>query len=152
LGKELCADFQNKGYTDFQAKVGLHLLKKFEAIKDTKKKNGALLYAGLNGLRGISLPRILEGSKPVFNRFPVLFESLDKKRLVSRRLNSQGIEALPLYDKPLHKVYPELNRSSKQDEFPRATYFAEHHLCLPTHTRVRPEDIARILRIFRESL
>lgn len=152
FGKEIGGDFENKNYTDLPARVGFSLLKKFDSIKEKRYENGRLLYQGLKGLKGIRLPKILEGSKPVFNRFPVLFDEVKKKSLVSRRLNSQGIEALPLYEKPLHKVYPELNGPQRSDNFPVATYFAEHHLCLPTHPRVRPEDIARILQIFKDSL
>ena len=78
---------------------------------------------------------------PVFSRYPVILEQLDNKAL--SRLKRWGINAS--YQKPLSE-YEQLKSfviyDSKKDQD-----FLKRIVTLPTHSKVKKEDVGEILRI-----
>lgn len=146
--------FKMSGIAEFQTKVGIYLFKRFKCLAKDRNNKGMLLYEGLMGVRGVKLPALLKDSIPVFNRFPVLFEDRYKRDEVAEELSRIGIESLPIYDSPIHRIYTDLNLDMGRyaDPFPNASYFASRHLCLPVHHTLTGEDIDKILKTFRKIL
>jgi len=137
-------DFAMRKIHNFQAGLGLELMRKREEIFTRRHHNGAYLLGALSGSAGIALPKISEEIFPVFNRFPVLFQDPRKKDIAERRLWENGIEASRMYLRPLHHMF---DLGYKQQEFPNAVYFSERLLTLPAHPALRQEDLERMTKV-----
>ncbi len=140
-------DFEVKRYTYFQAGVAASLLKKMEKLSNIRYNNGMRLIEGVKDVDGIILPEIAEGTKPAFNRLPVVFKDLGKRDKVEESLRQKGIETSRMYYKPLHHLF---DLGYKKEGFPKATYFAEHLLTLPTHPLLSAGDVGKIIDVIRE--
>jgi dTDP-4-amino-4,6-dideoxygalactose transaminase len=131
----------------FRAALGLRLMKKREALFSQRYKNGMFLINALKDLKEIILPKILNDSRPVFNRLPVIFKDLRRRQEVKKRLWRQGIETSDMYSQPLHRMF---NLGYGKEEFPNANYFTEHLLVLPVHPGVKQEDLMKMIKVIRE--
>lgn len=138
--------FTVKKITNFQASVGLALLKKMEQFSKKRYQNGLFLIERLKDIEGIILPRIPQDSHPAFNRLPILFKDLDRREKIEKRLWKAGIETSRMYLSPLHYTF---NLGYKKEEFPKAVYLAEHLLTLPVHPLVKREDLLRMIDIIK---
>ncbi|MCK9244128.1 MAG: DegT/DnrJ/EryC1/StrS family aminotransferase, partial [Candidatus Marinimicrobia bacterium] len=70
-----------------------------------------------------------------FNQFPVIVHDLGRRQRLQEKLLKIGIETTLMYEKPLHYIFPELNPRT-YDNFPQATYLAEHLLLIPPHAQI----------------
>jgi dTDP-4-amino-4,6-dideoxygalactose transaminase len=122
-------------------------MKKREALFSQRYKNGMFLINALKDLKEIILPKILNDSRPVFNRLPVIFKDLRRRQEVKKRLWRQGIETSDMYSQPLHRMF---NLGYGKEEFPNANYFTEHLLVLPVHPGVKQEDLMKMIKVIRE--
>ena len=141
-------DFEVKEYTKFQAAIVLSLLGRIDEFSKKRYHNGLRLIEGLKDTDGIILPKVSHNTEPAFNRLPVVFEDLKKRKTVEANLWKAGIETSRMYIKPLHHIF---DLGYKKDAFPNATYFAEHLLTLPTHPLLRESDLETILRVIRNA-
>lgn len=133
--------------TDFQAGLGIKLIEETEAAFSRRYLNGLFLTERLKGEKGIILPRIPEFAHFVFNRFPIMFEALERRGFVEKKLLEHGIESSRMYLKPLHRMF---DLGYKKEDFPHAGYLAEHILTLPVHPLVREQDLERMVKILTE--
>ena len=141
-------DFKIKKYTDFQAAVALALFKKIDEFSKKRYDNGMKLIKGLGDIEDIILPKISEDTHPAFNRLPVVFKDLKRREEIELNLWKAGIETSRMYYKPLHHI---LDLGYKKDDFPKATYFAEHLLTLPTHPLLTDNDLDKIIDTIRRT-
>lgn len=142
-------DFFLSKYTDFQAGAGLALLARFEEFSEKRYRNGISLINALKAVKGIILPEIPLGSRPIFNRLPVVFRDLNKRKEAAKKLWEAGIETSRLYLRPLHHIF---DLGYKKEDFPNANYFAQRMLTLPVHPLIRQKDIDKIISVFRKAL
>lgn len=142
-------DLELLQYTDFQAAIGNSILGKFNLYREKRYKNGMFLYERLKGFGFLKLPKILENSKPAFNRLPVLFNDKTLREKVENKLLKAGIISCRLYMKPMHKLYPDFWDGRGVDPFPNASKFSENSLTLPTHPLVDEETLNNIVRVFK---
>ena len=84
----------------------------------------------LNGLGGLICPAVDNASRPVFNRFPVVFADSSRRNLVKQKLWDAGVESSNLYQKPLHRIF---DLGYKADAFPNADFLADGLLTLPVY-------------------
>ncbi|MFQ5706406.1 MAG: DegT/DnrJ/EryC1/StrS family aminotransferase [bacterium] len=145
-------DFDCFQFTRFQAKVGKALFQRLEQIRLRRHENGRLLLRGLQGLPGLTLPRVDPNTFVVFNQFPVLVDDQGVRKALLERLLGLGLEATTLYPEPMQKVYPELNLGATQDLFPVASYIAEHLLLLPVHPLVPKARLQQAVAVFRSTV
>lgn len=129
----LHTDFEASRYTDFQARLGLSLLRRAETFLTQRHKNGILLYNMLDRMEGITLPRLLPGAHAVFNQFPLLLPDPETRDAAHRAVLAAGVEATTLYPEPIHRLYGDLVYGLNPDPFPRATAMSRRLLLLPTH-------------------
>lgn len=139
-------DFKIKEYTDLQAGVALSLLKKIEEFSQKRYLNGIRIIEGLKAIGGIVLPKISANTQPAFNRLPVVFRDLKRKKKVEEKLWRAGFETSRMYLRPLHHMF---DLGYKKEEFPNAVYFAEHVLTLPTHPMFSEPDLEKIIRAIK---
>ena len=141
-------DFTVMHYTPLQAKLGMVLFKRFDESCIKRHKNAMTIIEGLKNTEGIILPKIQDNLIPAFNRLPVVFEDLKKREKVERSLWEAGIETSMMYLKPLHHIF---DLGYKKNDFPNATYFAEHLLTLPTHPLLTDNDLDKIIDTMQQN-
>lgn len=140
-------DFKIAEMNGFQAKLGLLLMRKKEELFLRRYENGMRLIRGLLGVNGIILPKIQEYTRPAFNRLPIVFKYPGKRTAAQKRLWECGIEASPMYSKPLHSMF---SLGYKKEDFPNANYLAERLLTLPAHPAVEQEALSKIVETIRQ--
>ncbi len=134
-------------YTDFQSEIARWFLRRIEQLRRKRYSNGMKLIEGLKDSKGIILPKIAQNTEPAFNRFPLLFEDLNRLERAQTALANAGIETSRMYFKPLHQMF---DLGYKKEDFPQATYLAEHLLTLPVHPLVKESDIQKIIEILNQ--
>ncbi|MFC1590734.1 DegT/DnrJ/EryC1/StrS family aminotransferase [Candidatus Omnitrophota bacterium] len=143
-------DLKAGQYAEFQAGVGDSILKKFNALRERRYKNGMYLYERLKNFDFLRLPHILEGSRPAFNRFPVLLHKRWMRKRVEYHMQKAGIVACRLYTKPIHRLYPDLWDGKEPDPFSSASFFAENSVTLPTHPLIDEATMDKIIEVFKQ--
>ncbi|MFH1996223.1 MAG: DegT/DnrJ/EryC1/StrS family aminotransferase [Candidatus Omnitrophota bacterium] len=141
-------DLRAQQYTDFQARIGSSMITRFEEFSRKRNANGMYLYERLRDREFIQVPEILKGSRPAFNRFPVLFKETKMRERAEKALLQAGIIACRLYTEPVHRLYPELWDGEAADPFPNASLFAKNSLTLPSHPLVNDSTLEEIVRMF----
>jgi dTDP-4-amino-4,6-dideoxygalactose transaminase len=142
-------DFTILRYTNFQAALGLSLLKRISEFSQRRYENGSALINGLKDMSGILLPKIVPGSIPVFNRLPVIFKDIHLREKVHVQLLKNGIEASYMYTRSLPQVF---DIGYRKDEFPNANYLAQRILTLPTHPLLDKQIIIRMIDLIKEEM
>lgn len=139
-------DFTVKNIGSLQAELGTMFMAKKEDLFCARHKNGMALISGLKGIgaAALILPQIPEGTRYVFNRLPVVFRDIDTRAEAEERLRANGIETSRMYLRPLHHMF-EMARAAP--DFPKAVYFAERLLTLPTHPDVTGADIEKMIDV-----
>jgi len=135
--------FDSFAYTDMQAALGKALWQNIERLTKRRVENGLALMRIFAGRPGFTTPAILPDAVAAFNQFPVLVHDLGRRQRLQEKLLSAGIETTRMYEKPLHHIFPELNPCT-YDNFPHATYLAEHLLLIPPHAQIRPAILKKI--------
>ena len=116
-----------------------------EEEADRRRAHAARLRRAVErspGLRAMTPP---EGSRPGWLRFPVVAETPGaKSRLGGRRARRHGI--MPGYPEPLSQLQGFRHRCRNVGtRFPGAEELASRLFTLPTHGRLREEDVERIV-------
>ena len=77
-------------------------------------------------------------------RYPVLLADREQRDRLFEQLESAGLGASKMYQRPLNKIEGLVELFENQGEFPCAEKFAETVLTLPLHSRVGLKDLKRI--------
>ncbi len=142
-------DFKVMRLTNFQAGLGLLLLKKMDDFFAKRHKNGMYIINKLKEKSELILPEIMIEDYPVFNRLPILFRDPQKRKAAERHLWASGIETSRMYEVPLHKMFL---LDYKADDFPAANRLAECLLTLPVHPLVKEADLSKMVFVIEKSL
>ncbi len=116
--------------TPLQAALGQLIFQNKDSIFRQRYENGMFYLKRLNGLGGLICPAVDNASRPVFNRFPVVFADSSRRNLVKQKLWDAGVESSNLYQKPLHRIF---DLGYKADAFPNADFLADGLLTLPVY-------------------
>ena len=73
------ADFTAGRMSPFSAALGCMLMQKKEEKFSARHRNGMVLIEGLKGTKGLTLPKIPENTRYVFNRLPVIFKDAETR-------------------------------------------------------------------------
>lgn len=95
---------------------------------------------------GLLMPAMAPDTRIAFNRFPILVRHPARRETLLARLRHAGIDASPLYEKPVHCLHAV---PVPAHGYPAAEYFARHLLTLPAHGQVSQDDVGRVADIFR---
>ncbi len=135
-------DFKVTKISRFQASLGLSLLKKADILFRIRHKNGIYLFSSLKGIEGLLLPQIPEYSWTVFNRFPIVFKEISKRKKAEEKLWNCGIETSGMYLRPLHHMF---NLGQEKDYFPHSVYLAPRLLTVPVHPLISDSALDKII-------
>ena len=127
-------------------------LQGFGEMVQKRVQNGRLVLEALSDVDGARLPRILKGSKPVFNQFPVLLPDERTRDALHKSILGLGLEVTLLYPEPIHRIYPDLWDGRGTDPYPHATAVARRLLLLPVHPLVPRKILERALDTIRQTL
>lgn len=138
-------DFESFRYTAFQETLGCSLLKRAGDIFRDREEKGRVLHDAFSDITGIKIPHLPEGWKVVFNQFPIMIEDPDKRMRAVHAINRTGLESTILYDKPIHRIYP-----NGTESYPHAEYMADRLVLIPVHHYVTTESLYRAVEAVRE--
>ena len=104
--------------------------------------------AELEDCRGLVLPPA-SGPEENLLRFPLLFDSGDRRDQALRELERSGLGATKMYPAPLHRLPGLESYFRGVEDLRQSESVAARILTLPMHDRVEPPDISRIGSIIR---
>lgn len=137
------ADFAVEKMSPFRAALVLGIMKGFASASLRRSDNGRLIAKYLKDTPGVRLPSYGPGDRPVFYRYPVIFDDRFSMREACDALMRSGIEPSRMYRRPLHHIF---DLGYEKGAFPNACLMAERLLALPVDPSVREKDVARMAR------
>lgn len=138
----------NYRLTDLQAAIVIPQLDRYDTTVAARKRNAALLSAGLANVPGIVTPRELDGRSHVWHQYTILVTddaSLGRDEFVAR-LQEAGIGAGIYYPKLIgdYEAYRD-NPRVLLSETPVAARVAQQVISLPVHQWLSEDDITVIV-------
>lgn len=135
----------NLRMTDISAAIGIVQLRKLDSFTKKRQRNAEYLSSGLQGIEGITVPKVRNNCEHVFHQYTIRAKNRDE--LVTR-LNQNGIGTGIYYPLPVHKqpFYQEMGYS---DSFPESEQAADEVISLPVHPSVTQEDLDHIIEVIK---
>jgi len=141
-------DFDDAGYnfrmTDIQAAVGTVQLAKLDRFNGRRVDNAAYLGRKLAEIRGLVLPKVMEGNTHVFHLYPVLILEeefgMGKEEFIHAMLHQHGIKVGTHYT-PIHLSQAFRRRGFRPGQYPVAESVADRLVTLPINPRLTREAI-----------
>jgi perosamine synthetase len=141
------APIRLRGMSAVQAAIGASIVERLASVQATNRHNAERLMAQLAEFSFISLPEIPPDSEPVFLRLPIVVQREELANRLFNELWREGIGVSRSYWRTLPDMFSKELGTNERD-YPGAVQLARCLLTLPTHTRLREEDFARISRAF----
>ncbi len=149
-------DFDDCGYnfrmTDVQGAVGIVQLRKLDQLNQRRIDNAAYITAGLEGVPGLTLPKVQPGCKHVFHLYPILIDPVaygsSKEDFIHVMLYEKGIRVGTHYT-PLHYMTAFRNRGFRKGQFPVAERLTERLVTLPINPRQPREALDYLVESIR---
>jgi perosamine synthetase len=131
--------------TRFQSNVAARLMRRLDALNDTRRANAGQLEAALRDLPGLEIPVRPAGALAVFARYPLRFRDPSRRAAAIAQLDAAGIGATASYPQALCDV-PEVAAKlpAADRDCPGARAVAASILTLPTHAYCPPDFAARV--------
>lgn len=139
----------NYRMTEIGAAMGLAQLKKLEKFNVKRAKYAKMYEAGLDGVEGISLPKIREYVKHANLFYQILVK--DKRDELIVKLKDKGIGVSVHYPVPVHQmpVYKEMYGNKF---LPNADSISKEAISLPVHPSLTEEDVKYVIENIKELL
>jgi dTDP-4-amino-4,6-dideoxygalactose transaminase len=144
--EELHQHLQVERFTGMQAELGEILLRRLEVFNSQRRASGMYLYEAFKEVEHILIPRIVRGSEPVFNHFPVVFLNDNDRQRAQTNLWQAGIDTARMYLRPNHHIY---DLGYPRDAFPNSRLVAQGLVTLPTHPFVTIRDLEIMIDVIR---
>jgi len=134
----------------YQQRLARRLFPLVDSYNRIRRAHAERLWAGIEGVEGIEVPRPLEGAQPVYLRFPILTRDESHRARLLRGLRGAGIIASPSYPTAIGDI-PGIAAylAPDQEPCPGAQSIATRILTLPTHPWVTVRDIERMVAVTR---
>jgi perosamine synthetase len=142
----------NYRMTDLQAALGIPQLARYEATVERRRRNAARLADGLDGVRGIVAPHVLDGRDHVWHQFTIRVTdeaAVDRDTLVER-LREGGVGSGVYYPKLVfdYDAYRD-NPLVRTSEVPVAERIVTEVVSLPVHPALSDADLDHIIGAVR---
>ncbi len=137
----------NYRMTNIQAAIGCAQLEQAGAILERRKAIAAAYQAGLQEIRGLTLPPAMPWAENIYWMYSVLVgPAFGRDRdAVAHGLRARGIDSRPFFV-PLHELPP----YRTPGPFPVATALARTGLNLPSGTGLSPDEIGTVCAALRD--
>lgn len=146
-------DFPVSGLSVLQARIGSSVFGNLDRWNDARRRHAERLREAFMDRKDLILPRLAEGARPVYIRFPVLVTSDSLRERIRTALIDGGIGASTAYPSGVHRIpgiSPHL--ANPGEEFPRADFVAGAVLTMPTHPLLSDVDLNRMIDVTRKCL
>ncbi len=133
--------------TDVEAAIGREQLKRLDAMLAVRRRNAAILNAGLAGIPGIKTQRITPNTEHAWHQYGVVVEPEDygcDKDALAARLKAAGIATGIAYPRGLHQQ-PVFEELYGKQQLPITEYVTQRILNLPVHHGMSEADAQRIV-------
>jgi hypothetical protein len=143
-------DFPITRLSTYQRTLAAHMLTRMAAYNSIRRRHAERLRSGIDGVEGIEIPRTMPGSKPVYQRFPLLTRDSRHRAGLLARLRAAGIGASGSYPAAVNDI-PGIARylAPRQEPCPGARSIATRIITLPTHPAVISGDVERMVAAVR---
>jgi len=143
----------NYRMTNIAAAIGLCQLKRLPFLNGMRTRNAMILNAGLQGIKGIELPRAGDDLKHAYHQYTIrLTEQFALSREDFRgNLRGRGTYTEVYYPLPIHRQ-PLYQKLGYHDHLPVAEKCAEEVVSLPVHPSLNGEDLEHIIECVRGCL
>ena len=149
-------DFDEVGFnyrmTDAQAAVGLVQLRKLDSLNARRIEIAKKYSAGLQGIRGLTLPFVSPENQHVFHVYTILLEDSflrTKEDFMWDLYTAKRIKAWSHY-MPIHLTTAYRKLGHKQGECPVAEKLFERYVSIPIHPRMTDEVAQYVIDSIRE--
>jgi perosamine synthetase len=136
--------------TDLCAAIGLAQLPRLEGFNAARRRNAAVLDAGLSGIDGLAFPLERPGHAHVYHQYTVRVER--GRDALRSALTELGIGTGVYYPIPVHKQPVYEARGFGDVSFPVSERLCGQVLSLPVHPALSEADLARVVSSVREAL
>ncbi len=129
---EVHEKFHPTVYNRFMAGVGNAVLPNLDRWNAARAKRGRTIISGLEGAAGVTAPREIEESEPVYNHVPLVFDDPSHVERAEKLLFDRGIDTGRMYERSINHIYDWLDYPDDPEPFPDAAYIAPRLLTLPS--------------------
>jgi dTDP-4-amino-4,6-dideoxygalactose transaminase len=150
-------DYVELGYnyrlSDLHATIAVEQLKKVERFTLARRKNAALLDAGLKDVKGLIIPVIAPDRTHVYHQYTIRLtdEFAVSREALMGKLKEAGSGSGVYYPKGLH-TFPHIQKFGyKAGDFPVTELVTTQVLSLPVHPKVSEADIKMIIDVIRKA-
>ena len=143
-------EFPMTGLSAYQRRLAEQVLPFVDSYNEMRRHHANHLRSGLEGVGGITIPRPVAGTVPVYLRFPVLTRDPAHRASLLQGLRESGISASASYPTAIGDI-PGIARhlAADQARCPAAADVASRILTLPTHPWVTDRDVEAMVTIIR---
>lgn len=92
-------------YTFFQASIGISQFHKLDEFNSKRRFNAEILIRKLKNIDGISMPEVINSTKPIFLRLPIQIRNSVQRDRLMYLLEKHGVETSVVYPIPLPNLY-----------------------------------------------
>ncbi len=138
--------------TEMQAAVLLVQIKKLKKINERRIENAKFLIDKLKKIKGIKVPTMVLGTKPVFNRFVIRVTKdfcITREEFQKVLIDKYGIESEVVYPKALFE-YEHLNISNSKDKYFVVKTAVKEVLSLPIHQNLSKKDLEYMVKSIKD--
>ncbi len=135
-------NFEMSVLSELQCSLAMQMLGKLDQLNEQRRNNAKYLLEHLDPGPSFIVPRPIEGSNPVYPRFPLLVLDRSLRERIYHGLRRRGIGVSKMYPTAIHRIpgiEPHLVNGG--DSFPNAELLAASILTLPTHPMVGKDDL-----------
>lgn len=148
---------QNMRMSDLHAAVGVSQLSRLPRDRDRRRHHAKRLSHGLDGVPGLVVPHVTEGSGHVWHQYTVRVteEAACTRDELAARLRSRGVGTgihypRPVFDYDCYRGHPRIAASVA--DVPVSARTASEVLSLPVHPRLSEADLDHIIEQTRAAL
>lgn len=134
----------NARMTDIHAAIGRVQLTKVDGWTAQRRRNAAVLDAGLAGLSGVTVPAVREGAVHVYHQYTIRVDAAERDRMQLALKEEHGVGSGVYYPIPNHRL-PSLAHFAPGLELPETERAAREVLSLPVHPSLSEGDLERIV-------
>lgn len=138
-------DFENRCFTNAQAKLALSSLKNIDNILALRRRYAAYLIDRLREIRGVSVPASRSGIEHAYGRFPIRINGAGKLE-AAKAFARLGVEVGRYYPYIIPDTqYFQGKYNINNKNFPNACKAANETILLPFHSYLQKQDLDRIV-------
>ena len=134
----------NARMTDVHAAIGRVQLTKVNGWTELRRRNAAVLNAGLASVAGVTTPYVADDAVHVYHQYTIRVDAGERDRLRDALREEHGVGSGVYYPIPNHRL-PSLAPFAPGLELPETERAAAEVLSLPVHPSLAEGDLERIV-------